>query len=396
VILIMLSNWYILVLVLVCSFQDIIGDDHAEASINFNKETFEQVADKPHLVMFFAPWCGHCKRLAPTWQDLSVKYNEKDIEEQDVLIGKVDCTVETALCSAQEVTGYPTLKFFKSGTDSGVKYRGQRDLDSLVKFINEQMGIEQEVEEKVEPEDAIVDNGLYVLNEKSFAKHIETGDHFVKFYAPWCGHCQRLAPAWAELAKAFEDGEKVKVAKLDCTQAQSVCQANQVRGYPTLQYIRAGKVVETYKGGRDLASLKDFITTMTEGKAKDAAPAAAAEDVKSSVAHVDKDNFEAEIKDGITFVKFFAPWCGHCKRLAPTWEELAAKYSKTDGVKIGKVDCTEGNDRNRELCGAQGVTGFPTLNIYKNGEKIEEYNGKRTIEDLEAFINKHLSKKDEL
>ena len=52
----MLSNWYILVLVLVCSFQDIIGDDHAEASINFNKETFEQVADKPHLVMFFAPW----------------------------------------------------------------------------------------------------------------------------------------------------------------------------------------------------------------------------------------------------------------------------------------------------------------------------------------------------
>merc|ERR1719367_2263489 len=108
---------------------------------------------------FFAPWCGHCKRLAPTWQDLSVKYNEK--EEKDVLIGKVDCTVETALCSAQDVTGYPTLKFFKSGTDSGVKYRGQRDLDSLVKFINQQMGIEVE-EEKVEPEEAIVDNGLYV------------------------------------------------------------------------------------------------------------------------------------------------------------------------------------------------------------------------------------------
>ena len=71
--------------------------------------------------------CGHCKRLAPTWQDLSAKYNKK--AEPDVLIGKVDCTIETALCSAQDVTGYPTLKFFKSGTESGVKYRGQRDQD---------------------------------------------------------------------------------------------------------------------------------------------------------------------------------------------------------------------------------------------------------------------------
>ena len=47
------------------------------------------------------------------------------------------------------------------------------------------MGIEQPEPEKVESEEAIVDNGLYVLNEKSYAKHVETGDHFIKFYAPW-------------------------------------------------------------------------------------------------------------------------------------------------------------------------------------------------------------------
>lgn len=387
---------YILALVIACSFQDIIADDHAEASIDFNNDTFaEDVEKKPHLVMFFAPWCGHCKRLSPTWQDLSVKYNKKPADEQDVLIGKVDCTIETALCSAQDVTGYPTLKFFKSGPDSGVKYRGQRALDSLVKFINEQMGIEQPEPEQVEPEEAIVDNGLYVLNEKSFAKHVETGDHFVKFYAPWCGHCQRMAPAWAELAKAFEDSDKVKIAKIDCTQAQSICQANEVRGYPTIQYIRAGKLVEAYKGGRDLASFKDFINTMTNSEGKEATPAA--EEVKSSVAHINKDNFDAEIKEGVTFVKFFAPWCGHCKRLAPTWEELSGKFADIDGVKIGKVDCTEDNNANRELCTAQGVSGFPTLHIYKNGEKIEEYNGKRAIGDLEAFVNKHLGNaKDEL
>ncbi len=84
--------------------------------------------------------CGHCKRLAPTWQDLAVKYNEKFEDEQDVLIGKVDCTQQTALCSSQDVTGYPTLKFFKDGIENGVKHRGQRDLANLVKFIDEQLG----------------------------------------------------------------------------------------------------------------------------------------------------------------------------------------------------------------------------------------------------------------
>ena len=56
---------------------------------------------------------------------------------------------------------------------------------SLVKFINEQMGIKQPEPEKVESEDAIVESGLYILNEKLYAKHVETGDHFIKFYAPW-------------------------------------------------------------------------------------------------------------------------------------------------------------------------------------------------------------------
>lgn len=63
------------------------------------------------------------------------------------MIAKVDCTVETALCSENDVTGYPTLKFFKKGeeADKAEKYRGARDMDALVKFINKKLG--KEVEE---------------------------------------------------------------------------------------------------------------------------------------------------------------------------------------------------------------------------------------------------------
>ena len=56
--------------------------------------------------------------------------------------------------------------------------------------------------------------GLVELGSDTFQKHIETGFHFVKFYAPWCGHCQRLAPAWEQLAKTFEYDESVTIAKV--------------------------------------------------------------------------------------------------------------------------------------------------------------------------------------
>ena len=217
------------------------GAEEAASALDLNNDNFvSQVSGSPHFVMFFAPWCGHCKRLAPVWEELAAKMN-KDVE-LEVTIAKVDCTEATALCSAQDVTGYPTLKFFKNGAekDDGVKYRGQRDLASLEKFINEKLGNEVADEKPAEAAsaEANVENGLHILTEGSFAKTVSSGDTFIKFYAPWCGHCQKLVPTWGELAKKFEKDETVKIAKLDCTQAQSVCQENEVKGYPTLSYFR--------------------------------------------------------------------------------------------------------------------------------------------------------------
>merc|ERR1712051_848689 len=112
--------------------------------------------------------------------------------------------------------------------------------------------------------------------------------------------------------------------------------------------------------------LKEFVTT-TKGEAGKAAsqdgkvpePAAA-----SPVAKLGKDNFDAEVKTGVAFVKFYAPWCGHCKRLAPTWEKLAEKFKDNENVVIGHVDCTAGDNAHRALCDSNGVNGFPTLLIY--------------------------------
>lgn len=81
-------------------------------------------------------------------------------------------------------------------------------------------------------------------------------------------------------------------------------------------------------------------------------------------------------------VEFYAPWCGHCKALAPKYEELGSLYKNhADKVTIAKVDATA-NDVPDE------IQGFPTIKLYKAGEKTEpvEYSGSRTVEDIANFI----------
>lgn len=55
---------------------------------------------------------------------------------------------------------------------------------------------------------------VYELTEETFDRHIEKGNHFVKFYAPWCGHCKRLAPVWDMLAEAYAKEKSVTIAKV--------------------------------------------------------------------------------------------------------------------------------------------------------------------------------------
>lgn len=74
-------------------------------------------------------------------------------------------------------------------------------------------------------------------------------------------------------------------------------------------------------------------------------------------------------------VKFFAPWCGHCKALAPKWEELS--NGETDGVKVCEMDCTA----NQATCGKYGVRGYPTLKLFSGAAKYD-FDGGREVKDF--------------
>lgn len=81
-------------------------------------------------------------------------------------------------------------------------------------------------------------------------------------------------------------------------------------------------------------------------------------------------------------VKFYAPWCGHCKKLAPDFETAATRLKGT--VPLAKVDCTA----NPDTCSRFGVTGYPTLKIFRNGEDSSSYDGPRTADGMVHHMKK--------
>ena len=103
---------------------------------NFNAHVID--SGKSGFVKFMAPWCGHCKSMKTSWEELGDQY----AESSSVIIGDVDCTVESELCSDHGVRGYPTLKYFPvGGGTSGMDYSGSRDKVALQKFIDDTLVI---------------------------------------------------------------------------------------------------------------------------------------------------------------------------------------------------------------------------------------------------------------
>lgn len=101
-------------------------------------------------------------------------------------------------------------------------------------------------------------------------------------------------------------------------------------------------------------------------------------------------NFDAETSGKATFVKFHAPWCGHCKRVKPVWQEVGNFYASKSDTVIGDVDCTHPDSQ--DLCTKFGVRGFPTFKYFTDATDVfgAKYEGDRTFEGFKQVVETYL------
>jgi protein disulfide-isomerase A1 len=107
------------------------NDEPVTVLVGKNWEEIVLDTTKDVLVEYYAPWCGHCKKLAPIWDELGEKYKD----EKNLVIAKFDATANEA--EAVNVRGFPTLIFYPKDNKEGINYEGDRSLTAFTEWLEQ-------------------------------------------------------------------------------------------------------------------------------------------------------------------------------------------------------------------------------------------------------------------
>ena len=243
---------------------------------NFEKEVIQ--SKDIWLILFYAPWCGHCKAFSPEYEKAAKAL--KGIFK----IGAIDADKERTIGGKYNIQGFPTVKFFGIHKDKPVDYDKPRTAEAVINFMfekakaitNARLNIKKteqthtytnnnsnnnQQQQKKAPESGN-EKDVIVLTDDNFDDMIFNDESMwlVAFYAPWCGHCQHLLPEWVTAATQLRG--MVKLAKIDATENKKMAQRYQIQGYPTIKIFAPGKgkdkKMEEYEGPRDAPGIVQY------------------------------------------------------------------------------------------------------------------------------------------
>jgi protein disulfide-isomerase A1 len=459
-----------------CTGQLATADDDIkldEGVLVLTKANFEKaIADNEFmLVEFYAPWCGHCKALAPEYAKAAKTLADEDSK---IKLGKVDATEEGELAEQFGVRGYPTLKFFRNG--SPVEYNGGRQADDIVGWLKKKTGPPAKEVETVDAAEALItenqvvvigffkdrdskeakaylavagsiddypfaitsnedvykkyeakcgsvilfkqfDEGKVALEgdatEENIKKFVqsqslplviefnhdsaqkifggEIKSHLLMFFSKEAGHIEKYTEVARTVAKDYRNQVLFVSIDADEEDHQRILEffGMKKEEVPSMRLIRLEEDMAKYKPEKsDLTeeNIKSFVNKFLKGDLKQHL---LSEDIpedwdKTPVKTLVSHNFDevALNKDKDVLVEFYAPWCGHCKQLAPIFDQLGEKYKDSETIVIAKMDATANELEHTK------ITSFPTLKFYRKGDnQVIDYNGERTLEGFSKFLD---------
>jgi len=466
--------WLLNTLVILSVFGAIYGDEvkTEDGVLVLTTDNFESVIKENEFVLveFYAPWCGHCKTLAPEYAKAAKELEEKGSK---IKLGKVDATEETKLAEDYAVRGYPTLKFFRGG--SPIEYSGGRTAEDILNWLNKKTGpAALEIENVEGAEEFIKSQSVVVVgffkdresaeaktflsvanavddfpfaitsNEDVYAKYSaksgsivlfknfdegksvfdgesteeaikkfvtvqsmplivdfnhdsaqkifggEIKSHLLMFISKEAGHIEKYADPAKELARQFRDKVLFVTINADEEDHQRILEffGMKKEEVPSMRLIRLEDDMAKYKpkdAELSPANIKSFVQDFLDGKLKQhLLSQELPEDWdKTPVKTLVSTNFDEVVfnKDKDVLVEFYAPWCGHCKQLAPIFDQLGEKFKDSETIVIAKIDSTANELEHTK------ITSFPTLKFYKKGDNaVVDYNGERTLEGFVKFL----------
>ena len=203
------------------------------------------------------------------------------------------------------------------------------------------------------------------------------------------------------MAKTLDSLKLLTVAAADADAHKSLGGQFGVKGFPTIVLTLDGRAVETYSGARTAPEIARWALDAAAkqaskrlggggGSSSSSGSGGAKAGGKGAVVTLTDGNFDKTVLGDASFwmVEFFAPWCGHCKKLAPEWER-ASRDLAPRGVKLGAVDCTA----NEALCARFSVQGYPTIIAFgaDKGTPVP-YEGARTAEGIVSYASERAAK----
>ena len=343
------------------------------------------------LLMFYAPWCGHCKRLKPEFASAATKLKKKSV----LAAMDVDKPDTFAIRQEYNISGFPTILYFENGAKK-YDYSGGRDAEGIVEWMNDpQPPAKQPAEPETEEDWSEQSTNVVHLNEENFEDTISThANVLVMFYAPWCGHCKAMKPHYNEAARIMKE-EQIQgvLAAVDATKATNLANKYKVEGFPTVKFFQYGEYKYEYGFPRTTEALVHFMKDPQEPPP----PEKEWSEIPSEVLHLSDELFKGSLKKKKhALVMFYTPWCGHCKATKPFFTEAAASFAGDRKITFAAVDCT----KYTTLCASNDVQGYPTIKYFNYGKNSFKYMGPRTTESFIDFMNSPASyapiDKDEL